>query len=260
MATTPDDVTKLLSATLGGAENARRELLLRLEQDAIGEARAYKIRRDALAKVAPNDPRLAILDARIQGAERLGEFVHQGRADWVVAGIVHDAAGNLAVFAQVTLDTPDDELRKLFGDRHFTGNDGRFEGRLSEQDMNAIFQRGPKASVVVTSADGKQTAKSSEFQVQAGRVELFDLTLAPVTAGPPVPIGPPVPAGPLVPAEPPVQARPPVQAGPPAPAGPPVKIAAKAASPKKAAAKPVKKGVKAAKKAAKPPADESTEK
>jgi hypothetical protein len=70
----PQEVLKRVGELRQRAEDARKEMLQGFADDAQEEARVYRQRRDELAKASPDDPRLAILDARILGADRLAQF------------------------------------------------------------------------------------------------------------------------------------------------------------------------------------------
>lgn len=74
------------------AEAARKEMLQEFLADALEESRVYRQRRDELARISPDDPRLAVLDARILGAERLAQF-----ASGPGGGTTRPAGGNKAV-------------------------------------------------------------------------------------------------------------------------------------------------------------------
>jgi len=75
----PQEVQKRIEELRLRAEEARKEMLQGVLADALEEARVYRQRRDELAKTSPDDPRLAVLDARILGAERLAQFASGGK-------------------------------------------------------------------------------------------------------------------------------------------------------------------------------------
>jgi hypothetical protein len=74
----PQQINQAITALRNDVESSRRRLLGSLGADARDEAEAYRQRRDALAQIAPNDPRLAILDARILGALAIVELGDRG--------------------------------------------------------------------------------------------------------------------------------------------------------------------------------------
>lgn len=185
MATTnaPGQIDARLRSMLETSEAGRREFLDLLAARADEEEQSLLRVREKLAKrVGADDPRLAALDHRARGARVVSAF---GRgtdvrpdpiADWVVKGRVVDTEDQPVAGAKIVLGSEDKELVRRFGKLE-TGPDGRFEARHPGKDFAAIFQRAPKANLVVTSPDGKLAHTTYEIQPKAGHTEDFEITL-----------------------------------------------------------------------------------
>jgi hypothetical protein len=181
--TSPELISTRLRSMLETSEANRREGLEQLAARADAEEQTLlRIREKLAKKVGADDPRLAALDRRARGARVVAAF---GRgtdvrpdpvADWVVKGRVVDTEDQPVAGAKVVLASQDKELVRRFGKLE-TGPDGRFEARHPGKDFAAIFQRAPKAHVVVTSPDGKLAHTTYEIQPKAGQTEDFEITL-----------------------------------------------------------------------------------
>jgi hypothetical protein len=185
MATTPspEQLDARLRSMLSVSEAGRREALKRLAERADEEEQSLLRVREKLAqKVGADDPRLQALDHRARGARVVSAFGGgtdvrpDPVADWVVKGRVVDSENQPVAGATIVLASADKELVRLFGKLE-TGPDGRFEARHKGRDFAAIFQRAPKANLVVTSPDGKLAHTTYEIQPKAGGTEDFEITL-----------------------------------------------------------------------------------
>lgn len=185
MATTtaPEQIDARLRSMLAASEAKRREGLEQLAARADAEEQTLlRIREKLAKKVGVDDPRLAALDRRARGARVVAAFSRgtdvrpDPVADWVVKGRVVDTEDQPVAGAKVVLASQYKELVRRFGKLE-TGPDGRFEARHPGKDFAAIFQRAPKAHVVVTSPDGKLAHTTYEIQPKAGQTEDFEITL-----------------------------------------------------------------------------------
>lgn len=180
---TSEQVAARLRSMLETSEASRRQALDRLAARADEEEQTLLRVREKLAKkVGTDDPRLEALDHRARGARIVSAFGRgtgmrpEPLGDWVVTGRVVDADDQPVAGATVVVSSTDKELVRRFGQLS-TGLDGRFEARHKAQDFAAIFQRAPKAHLVVTSPDGKLAHTTWEITPKAGHKEEFDVAL-----------------------------------------------------------------------------------
>ncbi len=73
------EITDRLGLALKSTDAARRDLLGRSIDEGRQEARAFRRVRDQLVKaLGQDDPRVKALDRRVQGNERMAEFIEAG--------------------------------------------------------------------------------------------------------------------------------------------------------------------------------------
>lgn len=182
---TPDEIQERLRRARAAAETARRNVLQEIANREKREGAAFRrARQKLLETLAPDDPRVRALDRRSLGGDRMADFIETSltdtgeKGDWVVSGRVFDAKGNPVAGAKVTLSSADQDLVKRFGEAT-TNAEGRFEVRHSAKDFEDIFQRGPKARVVVTSRDGKLSQTTREIRPAPDTIHNFEIRFQP---------------------------------------------------------------------------------
>ena len=180
---TPYDVQIKVEEMRATAETTRQQTLARLAQGAQDDAAAYQGLRDDLAKtLPPDDPRLAALDTRILGTQKVIELAGGAGGgpaalpDWVVKGQVLDSRQRPVAGAKVALATGDEALSAAFGEVQ-TAADGSFEVHVGGDPLRQILTRAPQARVVAASPDGQLIATTQEITPASGVTETLVIHL-----------------------------------------------------------------------------------